>query len=178
MDHIDLLAEYESISFINKLQRTSQEFKDDEEAESRESKSRSSIQEFIQNLETISKPKLTSAEFERLKNTVMEKIANSLLKSEGNEYKFLDYLQHSLTSCVQKPLHKKGCPMYHCKMKKMMDMDEFAHHFFKECKRVMYSCSLCKEQFRLPWVKNHDCRRVYMQRLASAEMTHKEITEM
>lgn len=94
-------------------------------------------------MEAISKPKLNSAEFQRLKIDVMEKIANSLLKSEGNVYSFLDYLHHSLTACVQKPVLKKGCPMYHCKDKRMMDMEEFAHHFFKECNRVLYSCSHC-----------------------------------
>ena len=141
LDHIDLLAEHESILFINLLQRTSPDYDEDE----RSREERNSIQEYLDNLDKISKPKLSSSEFDRLKNNVMEKIANSLLKSEDNEYLFLDYLQHSLTSCVQKPMHKKGCPMNHCKVKKMMDMEEFSNHFFKDCNRVMYSCSLCKE---------------------------------
>ena len=57
LDHIDLLAEHESILFINLLQRSSPDYDEDE----RSREERNSIQEYLDNLDKISKPKLSSS---------------------------------------------------------------------------------------------------------------------
>lgn len=39
-----------------------------------------------------------------------------------------------------------------------------------ECTKVTLICSLCKDKFRRPWLKYHDCRRVLLDRLSEADM--------
>lgn len=89
-------------------------------------------------------------------------IAGTFYKSE---YKYLEYLYHVLTECVDAVSVETGCPFPKCKAKRQMTINELRLHLLNECNKVPLECSLCKATFRRPWKPYHDCRREYITRL-------------
>ena len=82
------------------------------------------------------------------------------------EYKYLDYLNHMITTCADTQIIDKGCPYEKCKKKGIaMTVGELKDHFEIECNKILLECNRCNEKYRRPWKDYHDCITVLQERI-------------
>jgi hypothetical protein len=81
-------------------------------------------------------------------------------------------LNHAITDCVDSQIVQGGCPLEKCKLKKDVKIKDLRIHFNEECTKIDMQCSNCKERFRRPFAKLHDCSDVYEARLKQEKEDH------
>lgn len=100
--------------------------------------------------------------FANKKQTMLEKIVHNLY---DKEHRYLDYLNHMVTECEGSTVVENGCPLDRCKLKKTVGFKELRVHLNDVCTKIDMQCSNCKDTFKRPYAKFHDCSNVYEKRL-------------
>lgn len=86
----------------------------------------------------------------------------------NTEFKYLDYLNHIVTECLQGNIAETCCPFKKCKQKSdLVKLNGLRKHLVNVCTKITMQCQHCLETFRRPWSVYHDCRRFYIKKIES-----------
>ena len=110
---------------------------------------------------------LREVEFNKRKQEMIRKIADTLYKTE---YPYLEYLNHMTTECSSCTRVKDGCPLEKCKNKESMSLNDLRLHLIGDCNKIVMRCNVCDDTMRRPWVQYHDCRRTYREIISVNEL--------
>lgn len=135
-------------------------------------KQKKSLDDTVDEIEQLAQAEDDGDDFEHQKTMVYEIIAGTLQKTE---YKYLEFLYHILTECIDSISIENGCPLNKCKKKFQMTYKELKEHLQSDCAKILLECSLCKGTMRLPWKKFHDCRKEYISKMDERD---KKIAEL
>ena len=101
-------------------------------------------------------------EFAKNKEAIIDKIADTLY---NREYRYIEYLNHKVTECEGASQVENGCPLPKCKFKKTCGIKELREHLANDCTKIDMQCSNCKDVFKRPYMKYHDCSNVFEKRV-------------
>ena len=96
------------------------------------------------------------------KEDIIKKIGDTLFTKE---YTYIEYLSHITSDCVDAQVVEGGCPLEKCKFKAPIGLKDLRIHLNEECNKIDMQCSNCKEKFKRPFARFHDCSDVYERRL-------------
>ena len=82
-------------------------------------------------------------------------------------YTYLDYLNHILTDCEDSQVVDDGCVFEKCKFHEPVPIKKLRDHLVNDCNKITLQCNICKDKFRRPWVRYHECLDVYEDRLGN-----------
>jgi hypothetical protein len=105
---------------------------------------------------------LAEVKLDLKKKVAIEKIADTLYKTE---YSYLEYLNHLMGECDDSLRIEDGCPLDKCKAKHPMRLDDLRLHLRDECTKITLECNVCRLQMRRPQVQYHNCIHVFKNRL-------------